>query len=182
MIDHKEFERRVRVRRLASADYERVVELQLLCFPSMTIWTREQCDSMLRTFVDAGADYRADFVLFSELLTLQLLSLSRGLRPGEAARARPRNAALPRALRAAGPFNTNERSGYLRVRHCAHAHCIENHVYVVLAGCTGNLPQVDNADIHYAQSAVLTPSDGRHAELGRPQDGPLPREVPRTRR
>jgi hypothetical protein len=27
MIDHKEFERRVRVRRLASADYERVVEL-----------------------------------------------------------------------------------------------------------------------------------------------------------
>ena len=28
-----------------------------------------------------------------------------------------------------------------------------------MAGCVGNLPHVENADIHYAQSAVFTPSD-----------------------
>ncbi len=57
------------------------------------------------------------------------------------------------------PFNTDERHGYLRVRHCAQARAIENDVYVAIAGCVGNLPFVDNADIHYAQSAVLTPAD-----------------------
>ncbi|HEX5051865.1 MAG TPA: GNAT family N-acetyltransferase [Planctomycetota bacterium] len=57
------------------------------------------------------------------------------------------------------PFNTDERFGYLRIRHCAIARCIENHVYAVLSGCTGNLPQVQNADIHYAQSGIFTPAD-----------------------
>ena len=57
------------------------------------------------------------------------------------------------------PFNTDERYGYLRVRNCAMARCIENHVYTVLSGCTGNLPQVANADIHYAQSGIYTPAD-----------------------
>jgi len=214
----------------------------------------EEFERQVEFFVDSGGDYRADFVLFPELFTLQLLSLAPGLRPGEAARKlaeetprylelfgrlaikynvniiggsqfvledgklfnvaylfrrngtierqfkihvtpserrwwgveggtrleifetdRGRIAILicydiefPELARIAAkqgaqilfvPFNTNERAGYLRVRHCAHARCIENHVYVVLAGCTGNLPQVDNADIHYAQSAVLTPCD-----------------------
>ncbi len=57
------------------------------------------------------------------------------------------------------PFNTDERYGYLRVRHCAQARAIENQVYVAIAGCTGNLPFVENADVHYAQSGVFTPSD-----------------------
>lgn len=57
------------------------------------------------------------------------------------------------------PFNTNTVHGYLRIRHCAQARCIENQVYVAISGCTGNLPSVENADIHYAQSAILTPSD-----------------------
>jgi predicted amidohydrolase/GNAT superfamily N-acetyltransferase len=57
------------------------------------------------------------------------------------------------------PFNTNDRYGHLRVRLCAHARCIENQVYVVTAGCVGNLPSVENADIHYAQSGIFTPSD-----------------------
>lgn len=57
------------------------------------------------------------------------------------------------------PFNTNERYGYLRIRHCAQARAIENEVYVATAGCTGNLPFVDNADVHYAQSGIYTPSD-----------------------
>ncbi|MEQ8821390.1 MAG: GNAT family N-acetyltransferase [Sumerlaeia bacterium] len=57
------------------------------------------------------------------------------------------------------PFNTDSRHGYLRVRNCAMARCIENHVYVAVSGCTGNLPFVANADIHYAQSAIFTPAD-----------------------
>ena len=57
------------------------------------------------------------------------------------------------------PFNTDESHGYYRVRHCAQARCIENHMYVVIAGCVGHLPFVENSDIHYAQSAVLTPCD-----------------------
>src|SRR5690606_12916447 len=57
------------------------------------------------------------------------------------------------------PFNTDTREGYLRVRYCAQARCIENHVYTAIAGCTGNLPFVENVDIHYAQSGIFTPSD-----------------------
>ncbi len=57
------------------------------------------------------------------------------------------------------PFNTDTRHGYLRIRHCALARCIENHLYVAISGCTGNLPFVENADIHYAQSGIFTPAD-----------------------
>ncbi|QDS92559.1 (R)-stereoselective amidase [Roseimaritima multifibrata] len=57
------------------------------------------------------------------------------------------------------PFNTDNRHGYMRVRTCAQARCVENHVYVAIAGCTGNLPFVENADIHYAQTAIFTPAD-----------------------
>jgi predicted amidohydrolase/GNAT superfamily N-acetyltransferase len=206
-----------------------------------------------RFFVDTAADYRADFIVFPELFTLQLLSLVEG-RPGQAARALTEftpqylelfqelavkyavniiggsqfvlegdtlyNAAylfrrdgtlasqkkihvtpaeskwwgvqggdrvevfdtdqgriginvcydvefpeLARYQTAQGaqllfvPYNTNDRYGHMRVRLCAQARCIENHLYVVTAGCVGNLPFVENADVHYAQSAVLTPSD-----------------------
>jgi predicted amidohydrolase len=61
------------------------------------------------------------------------------------------------------PFNTDTRHGYLRIRNCAMARCIENHVYVALSGCTGNLPFVENSDLHYAQAAVLTPADAEFA-------------------
>lgn len=57
------------------------------------------------------------------------------------------------------PFNTDERYGYLRVRHCAQARAIENQVYVAIAGCAGLLKGVANADIHYSQCAIFTPSD-----------------------
>ncbi len=57
------------------------------------------------------------------------------------------------------PFNTDTRHGYLRVRHCAQARCVENHLYVAIAGCTGNLPFIENSDIHYAQSGIYTPAD-----------------------
>ena len=57
------------------------------------------------------------------------------------------------------PFNTDTRHGWLRIRHCAIARSIENHLYVAISGCTGNLPFVENADIHYAQSGIFTPAD-----------------------
>ena len=57
------------------------------------------------------------------------------------------------------PFCTDERYAYLRVRYCAQARCIENHVYVAIAGTVGNLPSVENMDIQYAQSGIFTPSD-----------------------
>lgn len=57
------------------------------------------------------------------------------------------------------PFCTDERYGYLRVRQCAQARCIENGVYAVIAGNVGNLPFVENMDIQYAQSGIYTPSD-----------------------
>jgi predicted amidohydrolase/ribosomal protein S18 acetylase RimI-like enzyme len=72
---------------------------------------------------------------------------------------------LPRILAAKGaniifvPFNTDERYGYLRVRHCAQARAIENQIYVAIAGCAGLLPGVKNADLHYSQLGIFTPSD-----------------------
>lgn len=57
------------------------------------------------------------------------------------------------------PFCTDERYAYLRVRYCAQARCIENHVYVAIAGIVGNLPNVESLGLHYAQSGIFTPSD-----------------------
>lgn len=57
------------------------------------------------------------------------------------------------------PFLTDTQNGYMRVRQCAQARAIENECYVVMAGAVGNLPNVNNMDIQYAQSAILTPSD-----------------------
>jgi len=57
------------------------------------------------------------------------------------------------------PFCTDNRQGYLRVRYCAQARAVENQVFVVTSGCTGNLPFVENMDINYAQSGIFTPSD-----------------------
>ena len=45
------------------------------------------------------------------------------------------------------------------VRYCAQARCIENHVYVAIAGSVGNLPNIESLGIHYAQSGIFTPSD-----------------------
>lgn len=64
------------------------------------------------------------------------------------------------------PFCTDERKGYLRVRYCAQARCIENQIYVAVAGTVGNLPEVENMDIQYAQSGIFTPSDFSFARDG----------------
>lgn len=64
------------------------------------------------------------------------------------------------------PFCTDDRQAYLRVRYCAQARAVENQLYVVMAGNVGNLPDVENMDIQYAQSAVLSPSDFPFARDG----------------
>ncbi|MGF1650891.1 MAG: GNAT family N-acetyltransferase [Hyphomicrobiaceae bacterium] len=64
------------------------------------------------------------------------------------------------------PFCTDERRGFLRVRYCCHARAIENQIFVALSGVVGNLPNVENMDIHYAESCILTPCDFAFARDG----------------
>ncbi len=231
-----------------------IVRICLVQYMMRRISSFEEFAQQCEYFTDVGSDYKADFVVFPELLTTQLLSLVKTQRPGLAARQlsefTPRYIELFRDLairynvniiggstftvvdetlynvaylfRRNGtiatqhklhvtpnerkwwgvtpgdavhvfdtdrgkisiqvcydvefpelsrvavdkganiifvPYNTDERYGYLRVRHCAQARAIENQVYVAIAGCVGNLPFIENADIHYAQCGVFTPSD-----------------------
>ncbi|MFO8156155.1 MAG: GNAT family N-acetyltransferase [Pseudomonadota bacterium] len=73
------------------------------------------------------------------------------------------------------PFWTDTRNAYLRVRHCAQARAIENECYVAITGSVGNLPNVENVDIQYAQSAVFSPCD-----FAFPQDGIIAESSPNT--
>ncbi|MCD6065703.1 MAG: family N-acetyltransferase [Bacteroidetes bacterium] len=75
------------------------------------------------------------------------------------------------------PFNTDERRSYLRVRYCSQARAIENQVYIILAGCVGNLPKVENLDIQFAQSAILTPSDLEFHREGIATEAPINTET-----
>ncbi|HSH74484.1 MAG TPA: GNAT family N-acetyltransferase [Longimicrobiales bacterium] len=64
------------------------------------------------------------------------------------------------------PFSVEDRAGYLRIRYCCQARAVENDVYVVASGTTGNLPFVAHADTHYAQSGIFTPLDYSFARDG----------------
>ena len=64
------------------------------------------------------------------------------------------------------PFCTDSRQGYMRVRYCSQARAIENQCFVVMSGNVGNLPNVSNMDIQYAQSCILTPCDFPFARDG----------------
>jgi predicted amidohydrolase len=64
------------------------------------------------------------------------------------------------------PFSVEDRTGYLRVRYCCQARAVENNVFVVASGSTGNLPFVAHADTHYAQSGIFTPLDYSFARDG----------------
>lgn len=57
------------------------------------------------------------------------------------------------------PFLTDTQNGYSRVRNCSQARAIENECYVAIVGSVGNLPNVHNMDIQFAQSMVFTPCD-----------------------
>lgn len=64
------------------------------------------------------------------------------------------------------PFCTDERQSYNRVRYCCQARAVENQCYVAMSGNVGNLPGVENMDIQYAQSCILTPCDFPFARDG----------------
>lgn len=73
------------------------------------------------------------------------------------------------------PFCTDERQGYNRVRYCSQARAVENQIYVAMAGTVGNLPNVDNMDVNYAESCILTPCDFPFA-----RDGIAATSIPNT--
>lgn len=73
------------------------------------------------------------------------------------------------------PFLTDTQNAYSRVRNCAQARAIENECYVAITGSIGNLPNVNNMDIQYAQSMVLTPCD-----FAFPADGIKAEATPNT--
>lgn len=64
------------------------------------------------------------------------------------------------------PFLTDNRQAFCRVKFCCQARAVENQIYVALAGNVGNLPRVQNLDIQYAQSCILTPCDYPFARDG----------------
>ena len=257
--------RRKPTRRMRRAfDPVRVATVQ---FKMRAIETWDEFAKQVEFLVDVASDAKSDFVLFPELFTLQLLSVIKAHRPGQAARElasfTPRYLELfmglavryniniiggtqftledrglyniaylfrrdgtlakqykihvtpnekrwwgvdggdvvevfdtdrgkiailvcydvefPELVRIATakgarilfvPFNTNDRYGHMRVRVCSQARCIENQIYVVTSGCVGNLPFVENADIHYAQSGIFTPSDIPFARDGIAQEAP----------
>lgn len=73
------------------------------------------------------------------------------------------------------PFWTDTKNGFLRVQRCAQARAVENECYVAIGGSVGNLPQVHNVDIQYAQSAVYSPSD-----FAFPHDAIIAESTPNT--
>lgn len=240
-----------RSRDQATSPYVRVSAVQ---YQMRAIKNFEEFSKHCEFFVDTASDYRSDFVLFPEMLTLQLLSFLPKKKPGQAARQLTEytpqyenlftqlaikyniniiagshltvendklynisylfrrdgtfdkqykihitpherkwwgvqsgnkikvfntdkgkvailicyDSEFPELARIAVskgakiifvPFNTDDRRGYLRVRYCSQARAIENQVYVIITGCVGNLPEVQNLDVHFSQSAIFTPSD-----------------------
>lgn len=73
------------------------------------------------------------------------------------------------------PFCTDEKQGYNRVRYCCQARAVENQIYVVMSGTVGNLPNVANMDVNYAESCILTPCDFPFA-----RDGIASTSIPNT--
>ncbi len=88
---------------------------------------------------------------------------------------------LPRILAEQGmqilfvPYWVDTQTAYLRVRRCAQARAIENECYVAITGSVGNLPNVENIDIQYSQSAVFSPSD-----FAFPHDAIMAESTPNT--
>lgn len=64
------------------------------------------------------------------------------------------------------PSCTDDRQGFLRVRYCAQARCIENQIYVVHSSTVGSLPMVPAVSLNYGQASILTPSDFPFARDG----------------
>jgi len=75
------------------------------------------------------------------------------------------------------PSCTDDRHGFLRVRHCAQARAIENQMYVVHACTVGSLPMVPAVSLNYGQASILTPCDFRFSRDGILAEGPINSET-----
>ena len=246
-----------------TGDLPAAVRVATVQYQQRRIKTFEEFATQIEYFVDIAADYRSDFVVFPELITLQLLSIeNKPLSPSDSIRTLTKYTAQYRDLvqrlavsyniniiggshptqmddgdihnicyvglrdgslherekihptpnevhwwKIAGgdsaeaiatdcgpigvmicydsefpelarhlvdqgamilfvPYCTDVRQGHLRVRYCCQARAIENQVYVVTSGNVGNLPGVNNFDIQYAQSCIITPCDFPFAPEG----------------
>ncbi len=69
------------------------------------------------------------------------------------------------------PSCTDDRNGFLRVRYCAHARCVENQLYVIHSGTVGSLPQIPAISLNYGEAAILTPCDYPFARDGILREG-----------
>lgn len=75
------------------------------------------------------------------------------------------------------PSCTDDRQGFLRVRYCAQARCIENTMYVVHSCTVGSLPQIPAVSLNYGQASILTPSDFPFARDGILAEGNINTEM-----
>ena len=75
------------------------------------------------------------------------------------------------------PSCTDDRQGYLRVRYCAQARCVENTMYVVHACTVGSLPMVPAVSMNYGVASILTPSDYPFARDGIAAEGNINQEM-----
>lgn len=57
------------------------------------------------------------------------------------------------------PFAEENEQGYLRIRYCSQARAIENQMYTVISGASGNMTNVTLADARYGQSGIFSPVD-----------------------
>jgi predicted amidohydrolase len=69
------------------------------------------------------------------------------------------------------PSCTDDRQGFLRVRYCAQARCIESQLYAVHAVTVGSLPMLPAVSLNYGQASILTPSDFQFARDGIKAEG-----------
>jgi len=75
------------------------------------------------------------------------------------------------------PSCTDDRQGFLRVRYCAQARCIENCLYAVHSSTVGSLPNVPAVSLNYGQASILTPSDFQFARDGIVAEGVVNQET-----
>lgn len=75
------------------------------------------------------------------------------------------------------PSCTDDRQGFLRVRYCAQARCIENTMFVVQSCTVGSLPQIPAVSLNYGQASILTPSDFPFARDGILAEGNINTEM-----
>ncbi|MCB0319187.1 MAG: GNAT family N-acetyltransferase, partial [Bdellovibrionales bacterium] len=72
IIDIKEFQSKVKVRQTKIEDYDKIIEIQKMCFPNMTNWSKDQMESQLSIFPDGQLciEYDGEIVASSSSLII----------------------------------------------------------------------------------------------------------------